>query len=311
MEKLLYFFIHLGIPILIIAALLVNRARSKVGFLLGKIFQITSLIFLYQWGQYPMVGSYYLRYVILAIVAIALLLGWRRWSLDLTLFPRNWRSWTITILLVLSIPLLTYLNYHAYTGIQSGIIPMADLEFPLKNGLYYVSSGGTTAVANNHFRNYPNSQQYAIDVNQLNPMGSVSANVLSNSSDKHIIFGQQVCSPCTGVVMNMRNDVADNSSTSMTVDHEYGRGNSIDLDCDGLVVSMSHLRVGSIRVKTGDRVWTGQPLARVGNSGFSQEPHLHIQAARYAADSSLIGVPVSFDNRWLVRNMLVATDDKE
>ena len=31
-------------------------------------------------------------------------------------------------------------------------------------------------------------------------------------------------------------------------------------------------------VKTGDSVKLGQPLALVGNSGFSLEPHLHIQA---------------------------------
>jgi len=36
-----------------------------------------------------------------------------------------------------------------------------------------------------------------------------------------------------------------------------------------------HIRQGSLRVKVGDRVTTGQPLASVGNSGASGMPHLH------------------------------------
>lgn len=41
---------------------------------------------------------------------------------------------------------------------------------------------------------------------------------------------------------------------------------------------MGHLRQGSITVRVGDRVSEGQPIARVGNSGHSSAPHLHIQA---------------------------------
>ena len=65
------------------------------------------------------------------------------------------------------------------------------------------------------------------------------------------------------------------------------------------------MKEASIRIKTGDHVMEGQLLGQVGNSGFSLEPHLHIQTARPNADSVLVGVPVCFENRWLVRNMLV------
>jgi len=36
-----------------------------------------------------------------------------------------------------------------------------------------------------------------------------------------------------------------------------------------------HIRQGSLRVKVGDPVTTGQPLAAAGNSGASGMPHLH------------------------------------
>jgi murein DD-endopeptidase MepM/ murein hydrolase activator NlpD len=44
----------------------------------------------------------------------------------------------------------------------------------------------------------------------------------------------------------------------------------------------------------------GQRIGRVGNSGNTSEPHLHIHAERDGA-----GVPLRFDGRFPVRNDLV------
>jgi murein DD-endopeptidase MepM/ murein hydrolase activator NlpD len=41
---------------------------------------------------------------------------------------------------------------------------------------------------------------------------------------------------------------------------------------------IGHLSPGSIQVKVGDQVKLGQQIAKVGNSGNTTEPHLHIQA---------------------------------
>ena len=46
----------------------------------------------------------------------------------------------------------------------------------------------------------------------------------------------------------------------------------------GRYLMMGHPRQDSITVRVGDRVREGQPIARVGNSGHSSAPHLHIQA---------------------------------
>lgn len=37
-------------------------------------------------------------------------------------------------------------------------------------------------------------------------------------------------------------------------------------------------RVANIRVKAGDQVTAGQPMAKVGNNGMSRHPHIHIGA---------------------------------
>jgi murein DD-endopeptidase MepM/ murein hydrolase activator NlpD len=61
-------------------------------------------------------------------------------------------------------------------------------------------------------------------------------------------------------------------------------------------------------VKVGDRVSTGQPIGKVGNSGATSEPHLHIHAQKQvtkSSESEWVGVPIRFGSRWLVRNSLV------
>jgi len=45
-------------------------------------------------------------------------------------------------------------------------------------------------------------------------------------------------------------------------------------------VVLAHLRQGSVEVAAGEDVAVGSRLGRVGNSGNSSEPHLHIHAVR-------------------------------
>ena len=42
-------------------------------------------------------------------------------------------------------------------------------------------------------------------------------------------------------------------------------------------VLLAHLQQGSLAVTAGQQVRRGEPLARVGNSGNTSEPHLHLQ----------------------------------
>jgi murein DD-endopeptidase MepM/ murein hydrolase activator NlpD len=64
----------------------------------------------------------------------------------------------------------------------------------------------------------------------------------------------------------------------------------------GVFSHYAHLRAGSVQVKPGQRVRRGEPLARLGNSGNSTEPHLHFQLANAADPLNAVGLPVTFDN---------------
>ena len=91
------------------------------------------------------------------------------------------------------------------------------------------------------------------------------------------------------------------------MDRERLLGNHVLLQCDDeIVLVMAHLQQGSVQVETGDEVLAGTLLGRVGNSGNSSEPHLHIHAQRPGPPSSPIsGEPLllTIDGRYLLRNM--------
>jgi hypothetical protein len=54
-------------------------------------------------------------------------------------------------------------------------------------------------------------------------------------------------------------------------------GNYIIIRKDSIYAFLAHIRPGSVRVKTGDFVMTGQELGQVGHTGNSTAPHLHFQ----------------------------------
>jgi murein DD-endopeptidase MepM/ murein hydrolase activator NlpD len=84
-------------------------------------------------------------------------------------------------------------------------------------------------------------------------------------------------------------------------------GNHVVLACAGASVVLTHLQQGSVRVPAGAVVQVGDPLARVGNSGNTSQPHLHLHAERGGAAGEILtgrGVPIELDGRFLVRNSL-------
>jgi murein DD-endopeptidase MepM/ murein hydrolase activator NlpD len=71
-------------------------------------------------------------------------------------------------------------------------------------------------------------------------------------------------------------------------------------------VLIGHLQKGSIRVNAGSLVKVGDPIAQVGNSGWTSQPHVHIQAMKISQDSFWKGegLPVEFDGQNPVKNAL-------
>ncbi|TNY37354.1 M23 family metallopeptidase [Thermomonospora catenispora] len=72
-------------------------------------------------------------------------------------------------------------------------------------------------------------------------------------------------------------------------------GNHVVLDLgDGVYAVLAHLRRGSVRVRPGQRVTAGEPIAECGNSGNSSEPHLHFQLMDSPRAATALGLPFAF-----------------
>lgn len=90
--------------------------------------------------------------------------------------------------------------------------------------------------------------------------------------------GVAVLAAAPGTVSRLRDGVEDISVRTAGVDianKECGNGVVVDHG-SGWETQYCHLARGSIIVKAGDTVTTGQPLAKVGLSGNTEYPHLHL-----------------------------------
>lgn len=173
------------------------------------------------------------------------------------------------------------------------------LDFPLQEGTYYVGQGGNHEQMNYHQAYEP--QQYALDILALNSLGTRAKGLYPKELDKYEIFGHPIYSPCNGTVVEMENGLTD--LTPPEADPANATGNYVALTCDlaeDTVIYLAHIQEGSVAVQEGDNVKAGELLGKVGNTGNTSEPHLHIHAEKEG-----VGVPLQFNNRFLVRNSLV------
>jgi hypothetical protein len=165
----------------------------------------------------------------------------------------------------------------------------------------YVLHGGASPLLNHHA---PIPQQaWAIDVLPLTAEG------LFASADKgqltaYACFGAPLASPCNGTVAHVVSDRPDMAIGK--TDLEVLTGNSISIETvDGRYVVLAHLQAGSIQVQEGQRVVTGQTIARCGNSGNTSLPHLHLQVQNRPVlsneDRTLRTFPMHFTHAERVR----------
>jgi Peptidase family M23 len=185
----------------------------------------------------------------------------------LALVPRR-RVYVATnvVVLVLSVFLAAQL-----VRISSTPEDRVTLDFPL-NGEWFVSAGGRSALLSHHYSWAP--QRAALDLVQLAPDGR------SYRGDRERLasygaFGALLRAPADGRITAVADSYPDLPIGE--TDEDFLTGGYLIEDIGGRYVMMAHLKQGSARVGIGDHVRRGQPLARVGNSGNTDEPHLHLQ----------------------------------
>jgi murein DD-endopeptidase MepM/ murein hydrolase activator NlpD len=144
------------------------------------------------------------------------------------------------------------------------------------------------------------AQRYAIDWMSLGPDGRLfHGDTTPNAS--FYGYGAEVLAVAEGRVSNLKDGLFENagrneaSSRTITLDNVVGNYLILDLGL-GRFALYAHLQPGSLRVKLGDRVKTGQVLALLGNSGNSDAPHLHFQLMDANSPLCSEGLPYEIDS---------------
>jgi murein DD-endopeptidase MepM/ murein hydrolase activator NlpD len=185
--------------------------------------------------------------------------------------------------------------------------PRNDYHFPVE-GRWYINASSSIR---SHHRSQP-VHEFALDLVQIGDGGS-SFRGKGTSHPDYFAFGKDVLAIGDGIVTAVYDGVPETRlrRPDETADAyrravfeplaargTYGTGgNQVTIEHPGGEFSTyAHLRDGSIRVKQGDRVRRGQPIAQVGMSGDGYQPHLHVQLTDGPDGNYARGIPLIFTN---------------
>lgn len=159
------------------------------------------------------------------------------------------------------------------------------------------------------------AQRFAIDWTRIGANGQVFHGDPSKNAN-WAPYGADVLAVADARVVQIVDGIPENDPTSDTkavpITLETVAGNHLILDLgDGRYALYAHLQPGSFAVKQGARVRRGQMLAKLGNSGQSDAPHLHLHIMDEPSPLAAEGLPLvfsSFELQGHVPSLRVLTD---
>ena len=194
--------------------------------------------------------------------------------------------------------------------------PLVVLGPPLIGAGYIAADGCCDSIRhvrallalNGHFTL---AQRFAIDWEQAdseNRLVKADTKTVSN----YTIYGRDVLAVADGTVVSSRNDLPEQVPGAlpqgMTIDQ--ADGNFVVLDIGGgAYVLYAHMQPASVRVKAGDKVKRGDVLGKVGNSGNTQAPHLHLHVMDGPSPLASNGIPYVFESFKLTAIDKAGTED--
>ena len=123
------------------------------------------------------------------------------------------------------------------------------------------------------------AQRYALDLAMANEDGTFVDGPI-DTLDSYPMCNLPILAAAGGTVIAIQDGVGDNNPETGERPERINKdtlvGNSVLIDIgDGLNALYAHLIPGSLKVKVGDKVKTGDEVGRLGNSGNSDGAHLH------------------------------------
>jgi len=191
-------------------------------------------------------------------------------------------------------------------SIANHAIPIADYR---QKTVFRLPFSGTWAVnvgndlSTGHRRSGLNGlTSYGWDFVKLGPDGMPFRTTGATPEDFYT-YGEPALAAAEGTVVEVRNDIGPYgvgkapAADVLRKDGDIFAGNLVTLDHgNGEYTLTCHMLAGSVGVKVGDRVAAGQPLGRVGTSGFAGVPHIHFNLITGPKWLQAKGLPSFFSN---------------
>ncbi len=155
------------------------------------------------------------------------------------------------------------------------VLKLSAQEFQLPfNGRWFVAQGGDTLNVNQHMR--VRAQWYGIDFLKV---GGTSQRVLVKTTgakmEDYYSWGEAVLAPIAGEVASVVDGLPDNPLGTKDAKNPAGNHVVIKVSTNRFVF-IGHFQKGSVAIKAGDKIKSGQLLGKCGNSGNSDAPHVHM-----------------------------------
>jgi hypothetical protein len=296
------------LPLALVVRLWQTGCRSRGQWLLNALSVAAYLALIAVVGIWLLV-PWYLPYGLALLAWAAAAASWRRCGRALPVGEAGsragFRTWRDLLLAGFCAGTLAW----AVNGLEPPAGSSIDLTSPLKNGEFYVVNGGYSILINPHMKTLDQkslsayrAQSYAVDIVRLDRFGRRADGWWPTELTRYYVFGEPVYAPCSGLIVRTESRWPD--LTPPDQDRQHPAGNYVLLECGEAAVLLAHLMQSSVAVRAGQGVREGERIGRVGNSGLSTEPHLHIHAQqRSNTEEFLAGAPLPFriDGRTPVR----------
>ncbi|MFC1744762.1 M23 family metallopeptidase [Candidatus Riflebacteria bacterium] len=144
-----------------------------------------------------------------------------------------------------------------------------------------------------------NPFRYSMDLVKVNKDGICHRKEGEKNGD-YYANAENILSPAAGKIVGVENSIADNRMIG-SMNEQHPLGNFVIIKHNpGEYSALFHFKKGSVTVKPGQVVKTGDIIGKCGNSGASGQPHLHYQLQDSAKIDSIQhlpnGLPFVFNN---------------
>lgn len=293
--------------ILIVCLVVMSMAFTRDAFLSLSISQ-TVLVILFFSGYWEFFGIRFRKYFYTIFQAVIILIFVWRMRSDLSKDTDVF--WVLSLSLIQAYLLFELIKIIVVIFKRDHVF--LDIAFPFKAGDYLITDGGNSKISRlmnyhyyspTHKRNKTNnSMLYATDIVKIT---DDKIAFLPKTNDEYPIFNEEIYSPIDGTVIKVENNIPDNSTFSGN--YPYNTGNTVVIKKDNYYLLLGHLKKDSIKVREGDSVCTNDLLGLVGNSGWTERPHLHMQLIESDSDNYWFGkgICIRYDKKNLYKNRLI------